>query len=175
MENDNTSAYQKLKELESVYAEVATMKAASMGLVMRCEFMCYNLSGAKKVVRRENDVIVARWSGHPFTNEISDFAQDISSILKIFSAPNAPVEHRELLDDSTVMHEDSAVGHAERVVQSGRLVYRKTTSLYVQDTLTGLAVTVHTETLNIWDLQKAAHIKLASYIEKAREESKNVS
>lgn len=177
MENiSNSDMWAKLHELAPIYAEVAQKKAASVGLQMRCEFMCNGLgSGAKKVVTREGDLIVARWASHPFvTGSIQDYADDINNIIAIFTAPNAPTEHKEIDAESVTLHEDNAIRHAEKIVQSGRLQYRKTTHLYVQDTLTKLAVTVHSDTLNLWELQAAAHIKLAAYIERAKEESKNV-
>ena len=176
MENLSYSdIHAKLNELSPMYAEVAAKKAAEHGLTMRCEFMCSMQGGAKKIVRKENDVIVARWASHPYVlGSVKDYADEIMRIIEIFNAPNAPIEHKEIDAESVSIHEDSAIRHAEKVVQSGRLVYRKTTHLYVQDTLTKLAVTVHSDTLNLWELQAAAHIKLAAHIEHAREASHNV-
>lgn len=171
----NSDMWVKLHELAPIYADVAAKKAAQHNLQMRCEFMCRHLSGAKKIVKREGDVIIAKWASHPFvTGSIQEYADDINRIIAIFTAPNAPTEHKEIDAESVSIHEDSAIHHAERVVQSGRLVYRKTVHMFVQDVVTGLSVTVHSDSLNVWELQTAAHIKLAAYIEKARKESHNV-
>jgi hypothetical protein len=176
MENLSYSdIHAQLSALSPMYAEVAAKKAAEFGIVMRCEFMCAMHGGAKKIVRNENGIIVAKWASHPYvTGSIQDYAEEIMRIIGIFTAPNAPIEHKEIDAESVTIHEDSAIRHAEKIVQSGRLQYRKTTHLYVQDTITKLAVTVHSDTLNLWELQAAAHIKLAAYIERAKEESHNV-
>lgn len=181
MENISYSdVHAKLQVLTPMYAEVAAKKAAEFGIILRCEFMCAIVGGARKVTTNEGvedgkPLIVARWASHPHvTGSFQEYAEEITRIIAIFTAPNAPIEHKEIDAESVTLHEDSAIRHAEKIVQSGRLQYRKTTHLYVQDTLTKLAVTVHSDTLNLWELQAAAHIKLAAHIERAREESHNV-
>lgn len=176
------SAYERLKDMEPVYADIAAMAAKKRGFVLRCEFMCRNIGNSIKVVNIEyigvgdnqEKIITARWASHPFAGEIQDFASDITNILDIYSAPNPPKEWRELRDESVTTHEDNAIRHAEKVVQSGRLLFRKRIQYTLQDSLTGIAVTVYSDSLQIWDLHTAAHIKLAERIEQARKESHNV-